>query len=71
MSSRQFYAANVLSALVWAPLHVFPGVLIALIMSVWDTAGHLGLAVIVGLILVVPAAWALLRWWLPDRLATR
>ena len=71
MSSRQFYAANILSALVWAPVHVFPCVLIALIMSVWDTAGHLGLAVIVGLILVVPAAWALLRWWLPDRLATR
>jgi membrane protein DedA with SNARE-associated domain len=30
MSPRQFYAANILSALVWAPAHVFPGVLIAM-----------------------------------------
>jgi membrane protein DedA with SNARE-associated domain len=28
MSSEHFYLANVLSALVWAPLHVFPGVLV-------------------------------------------
>ncbi|MGA6938802.1 MAG: DedA family protein, partial [Pseudolabrys sp.] len=26
MSPRQFYAANILSALVWAPAHIFPGV---------------------------------------------
>jgi membrane protein DedA with SNARE-associated domain len=26
MSSRHFYVANILSALVWAPMHVFPGV---------------------------------------------
>jgi membrane protein DedA with SNARE-associated domain len=30
MSSRHFYLANVLSALVWAPMHIFPGVLVAL-----------------------------------------
>ena len=30
MSPRQFYAANILSALAWAPAHVFPGVLLAL-----------------------------------------
>jgi undecaprenyl-diphosphatase len=29
MSSRHFYLANVLSALVWTPMHVFPGVLVA------------------------------------------
>jgi membrane protein DedA with SNARE-associated domain len=29
MSPRQFYAANILSALVWAPAHIFPGVLLA------------------------------------------
>jgi membrane protein DedA with SNARE-associated domain len=29
MSPRQFYVANILSALVWAPAHIFPGVLIA------------------------------------------
>jgi membrane protein DedA with SNARE-associated domain len=30
MSPPQFYAANVASALVWAPMHVFPGVLLAM-----------------------------------------
>jgi membrane protein DedA with SNARE-associated domain len=30
MSPRHFYAANILSALAWAPAHVFPGVLIGL-----------------------------------------
>ena len=29
MSPRQFYVANILSALVWAPAHIFPGVLLA------------------------------------------
>jgi membrane protein DedA with SNARE-associated domain len=29
MSPLQFYAANILSALVWAPAHIFPGVLLA------------------------------------------
>jgi membrane protein DedA with SNARE-associated domain len=72
MSSRQFYVANVLSALVWAPVHVFPGTLIALIISVWDISeSHIGLAVVVGLILVVPATWPLLRWCLARGFATR
>jgi membrane protein DedA with SNARE-associated domain len=30
MPPRQFYAANILSALVWAPAHVFPGVAFAM-----------------------------------------
>lgn len=30
MSSLHFYVANILSALVWAPMHVFPGVLLGL-----------------------------------------
>jgi membrane protein DedA with SNARE-associated domain len=30
MSPLQFYAANVLSALAWAPAHIFPGVLVAM-----------------------------------------
>jgi membrane protein DedA with SNARE-associated domain len=32
MSSGRFYVANVLSALVWAPAHVFPGVLAGMAM---------------------------------------
>src|SRR5262249_57477766 len=30
MSPRQFYVANIVSALAWAPAHVFPGVLLAM-----------------------------------------
>jgi membrane protein DedA with SNARE-associated domain len=30
MSSGHFYFANVLSALVWAPLHVFPGIFVGM-----------------------------------------
>ena len=52
MSPRQFYAANILSAVTWAPAHVFPGVLLA--MSLQMTAmsvGHRVLLVIAALIL--------------------
>jgi membrane protein DedA with SNARE-associated domain len=33
MPARQFYVANILSAVVWAPAHVFPGVLFGLLVS--------------------------------------
>ena len=61
MPSRQFYAANILSAFVWAPMHVLPGVLLALAMNVRvASTSHLGVALLVGMILVL-AVWALLR----------
>jgi len=33
MPARQFYVANILSAMVWAPAHVFPGVVFGLLVS--------------------------------------
>jgi membrane protein DedA with SNARE-associated domain len=33
MSPRQFYVANVLSAVTWAPAHVFPGVVLAMVLQ--------------------------------------
>jgi membrane protein DedA with SNARE-associated domain len=36
MSPRQFYAANILSAFAWAPVHVFPGVLLAMALRLTD-----------------------------------
>ena len=33
MPIRQFYVANVLSALIWAPAHVFPGVAVGVLAS--------------------------------------
>jgi membrane protein DedA with SNARE-associated domain len=59
MSPTHFYVANVLSALVWAPIHVFPGVLLAMVISVAGrTAEQL---VVLLLTALVPAAalWGL------------
>ncbi len=33
MPARQFYLANILSAIVWAPAHVFPGVVFGILVS--------------------------------------
>jgi membrane protein DedA with SNARE-associated domain len=53
MPTRHFYAANILSALVWAPLHIYPGVLLAMAVSFADeTAEHLILLLLAGLVLV-------------------
>jgi membrane protein DedA with SNARE-associated domain len=64
MSPRQFYAANILSALVWAPAHVFPGVLLGLAIKVaGGGAGHLTILLIAGLIAVWAAIWAVRFCW--------
>ena len=33
MSPRQFYVANILSAVTWAPAHVFPGVVLVMVLQ--------------------------------------
>jgi membrane protein DedA with SNARE-associated domain len=73
MPPRQFYAANVLSALAWAPAHVFPGVLLAMAISLAGaSAGQLTLLIIAGLVAVSAAVGAtrfyLNRHPLPARL---
>jgi membrane protein DedA with SNARE-associated domain len=51
MSPRQFYASNILSALAWAPAHVFPGVLLAMALRLTSaSAEERTILVIVGLI---------------------
>ena len=61
MSSTPFYVANVLSALVWAPLHIFPGVLAGMAINLAGPhAATLGL-IFVGAIVVVSIGWHLLR----------
>jgi membrane protein DedA with SNARE-associated domain len=60
MSPRQFYVANILSALVWAPVHVFPGVLLGMAISLSGaSAEQLTLLVLAGLILV----WTVFALW--------
>jgi membrane protein DedA with SNARE-associated domain len=60
MSSRQFYAFNVLSAFAWAPAHVFPGVLLGIALGLSGlSSGWLTILLIVGLIAVLAAGQAL------------
>ena len=61
MSSSHFYVANVLSALVWAPMHVFPGVLLGLAIALGGThAPELSLAA-VGVLILAWIAWSMIR----------
>ena len=60
MSSRRFYAANILSALTWAPAHVFPGVLLGMALNLAGLSpGWLAILLIIGLIVVLATVRAL------------
>jgi membrane protein DedA with SNARE-associated domain len=60
MSSRQFYVFNILSALIWAPAHVFPGVLLGMALNLAGLSpGQLVILLIGGLIAVSAAGHAL------------
>ena len=51
MPPRQFYAANILSAVTWAPAHVFPGALLAMALQLAGaSAEQRAIVVIAGLI---------------------
>jgi membrane protein DedA with SNARE-associated domain len=61
MSSEYFYFANVLSALVWAPLHVFPGIFVGMVIALGGLhAQQLGVLALVAVMLGV-IAWSLLK----------
>jgi membrane protein DedA with SNARE-associated domain len=67
MSSRHFYVANVLSALLWAPLHVFPGVLAGIVITVAGPIGtKLGLLALAVLVFA-SIVWHLLKGALRNR----
>ena len=62
MSSRQFYLANILSALVWAPMHVFPGVLIGLAIALGGAhAPELSLTAL-GVLILAWIAWRMIKY---------
>jgi membrane protein DedA with SNARE-associated domain len=63
MPPRRFYAANILSAIVWAPAHVFPGVVLALAAQFLGamTTGRVIVAIAVLVVLGV-GAFVLHRW---------
>ena len=61
MSSGHFYFANVLSALVWAPLHVFPGIFVGMAIALGGVhAQQLGVLAIAAVI-IGAIAWSLLK----------
>jgi membrane protein DedA with SNARE-associated domain len=61
MSTRHFYVANILSALVWAPLHVFPGVLIGLAIAFGGAhSPALSLAAL-GILILGWIAWSMIK----------
>src|SRR5262245_24743308 len=74
MSSRHFYVANILSALVWAPMHVFPGVLVGLAIAFGGAnAPELSLAT-VGVLILAWMAWSMIKrkmTGIPDYLASQ
>ena len=60
MSSRRFFSANILSALIWAPAHVFPGVLLGMALNLAGlSTGRLAVLLIIGLVAVSAAVRAL------------
>jgi hypothetical protein len=61
MSSQHFYVANVLSALVWAPIHVFPGVLAGMAISLAGRHTAKVILFILGALIVGSIAWHLLK----------
>ena len=67
MPAGKFYAANVVSALVWAPLHVFPGVLVAFLLGVLGAGReHLVPTVMAGVVLL-SLAFGFMHGWVHKR----
>jgi membrane protein DedA with SNARE-associated domain len=63
MPPRLFYAANILSAIAWAPAHVFPGVVLAMALGLSSAlTGQRIVLVIAGLIVATFIIFAT-RWW--------
>jgi membrane protein DedA with SNARE-associated domain len=60
MSTGHFYVANILSALVWAPMHVFPGVLVGWAIAFGTHSPALSLAAL-GVLVLGWIAWSMIK----------
>jgi membrane protein DedA with SNARE-associated domain len=67
MPARQFYAANILSALIWAPAHVFPGVVIGFLAGVAGAHREYIFPLAIATMIVVIAIERLVAYWLRRR----
>ena len=61
MSSRHFYVANILSALVWAPMHVFPGVLVGLAIALGGVHAPALTIAAVGVLILAWIVWSVIK----------
>ena len=52
MSPLKFYAANILSALVWTPAHIFPGVLVAMALQLTGASAEQRTIVLIAALIV-------------------
>jgi membrane protein DedA with SNARE-associated domain len=64
MPARQFYVANVLSAIVWAPAHVFPGVVFGLLVSLAGASPEQIFILAVAAMILCVAVVRLVRYFL-------
>jgi membrane protein DedA with SNARE-associated domain len=69
MPARQFYVANVLSAIVWAPAHVFPGVVFGLLVALAGVRPEQIFILAIAAMILVVAAIRLVRYLLERRRA--
>jgi membrane protein DedA with SNARE-associated domain len=64
MPARQFYLANILSALVWAPAHVFPGVVFGLLVRLFGASPELIFVLAIAAMLLAVTGVRLARYLL-------
>jgi membrane protein DedA with SNARE-associated domain len=69
MPPRQFYAANILSAIVWAPAHVFPGVVFGMLVTLAGARPEEIFILAVAAMVAGVAAFRLLRYLFRHRSA--
>jgi membrane protein DedA with SNARE-associated domain len=67
MPAGKFYAANVLSALVWAPIHVFPGVLAAFLLGILGSGREYLVPTVVAGVVVLSLGLGFMHGWVHKR----
>jgi membrane protein DedA with SNARE-associated domain len=67
MPPRQFYVANILSALVWAPAHVFPGVVFGMLVTLAGARPEQIFILAIAAMIVGVAGFRLVRYFFKRR----
>jgi len=67
MPPRLFYLANILSAVTWAPAHVFPGVVLAMAVGMSDAFSDQRIVLVVAGLVIATFVVLATRWWLKTK----